>query len=217
MERLRTTACLEPPIDDLLVHEVIASIHATASTLTATQDSSNGTSVSGKSSFRATIIPCADEISSNQDTISGPASPSVSTPFVVTPPPFSALYYTPEESPEYIEPAVAEPDSCSPPPPFVPAQPTGPTSPYLSHFEAESKATLPRDAEAESSSRSAEEKEPPPPYSEGPSPLGSFTYIMAAAGGPASIITQVSPGGLSPPQGGNAFSGMFDTGCDLVG
>ncbi|KAI4171045.1 MAG: hypothetical protein LQ343_004582 [Gyalolechia ehrenbergii] len=29
---------------------------------------------------------------------------------------------------------------------------------------------------------------------------------MAAAGGPASIITQVSPGGPSPPQGGNAFS-----------
>lgn len=51
-----------------------------------------------------------------------------------------------------------------------------------------------------------EEKEPPPPYSEGPSPLGSFTYIMAAAGGPASIITQVSPGGPSPPREGNAFS-----------
>ncbi|KAL9001597.1 MAG: hypothetical protein Q9188_005443 [Gyalolechia gomerana] len=175
----------------------------------------NGSSVSGKSSFRAIILPCDDDLSSNQDTTSGPAPPPASTPSVVAPPPFSALYYSQEESPDHIKPAVAEPDSC-PPPPFVPAQPTGSTSPILFNLEAEKKATLPRDAKAESSRQSAEEKEPPPPYSEGPSPLGSFTYIMAAAGGPASIITQVSPGGPSPPQGGNAFSGTFITGSDMA-
>lgn len=39
--------------------------------------------------------------------------------------------------------------------------------------------------------------EPPPAYSEGDSPLLSFTYVMAAAGGASSIITQVQQGG--PP------------------
>ena len=42
-----------------------------------------------------------------------------------------------------------------------------------------------------------EELEPPPAYSEGPSPLHSFTYVMATAGGASSIITQVQQGG--PP------------------
>lgn len=39
--------------------------------------------------------------------------------------------------------------------------------------------------------------EPPPAYSEGSSPILSFTYVMAAAGGASSIITQVQQGG--PP------------------
>ncbi|KAI4188628.1 MAG: hypothetical protein L6R41_002006 [Letrouitia leprolyta] len=161
----------------------------------------NGSSVSGKGSFRATVLPCDDHTSLDQNTTSGPA-PSLSfTSSSVAPPPFSALYYSPEESPDHIKPAVAEPDSC-PPPPFVPVQSTNPTPPTLSI----SKNNPHGDTKAESSGQSAEEKEPPPPYSEGPSPLGSFTYMMAAAGGPASIITQVSPGGPSPPREGNAFS-----------
>lgn len=41
-------------------------------------------------------------------------------------------------------------------------------------------------------SKAGDDTEPPPPYEEGPSPLDCFVYIMAAAGGAASIITQVS-------------------------
>lgn len=40
--------------------------------------------------------------------------------------------------------------------------------------------------------------EPPPPYTESSSPLDSFTYVMAAVGGGASILTQVSQGGGGP-------------------
>lgn len=63
---------------------------------------------------------------------------------------------------------------------------------------AETKRALPPDTKGESSSRSKDEDaEPPPAYSEGYSPLQSFTYLMAAAGGASSIITQVQQGG--PP------------------
>jgi hypothetical protein len=51
------------------------------------------------------------------------------------------------------------------------------------------------DTKAESSVKDTEDTEPPPPYEEGPSPLDAFSYIMAAAGGAASLITQVSQGG----------------------
>jgi hypothetical protein len=50
-----------------------------------------------------------------------------------------------------------------------------------------------------------EDTEPPPAYSEGSSPLQSFTYVMATAGGPSSIITQVQQGG--PPN--NALGGQY--------
>lgn len=53
------------------------------------------------------------------------------------------------------------------------------------------------DTKGESSRSKEEEAEPPPAYSEGSSPLLSFTYLMAAAGGASSIITQVQQGG--PP------------------
>jgi G patch domain-containing protein 1 len=86
-------------------------------------------------------------------------------------------------------------------------------------FRDETKRALPQDTKGEnqchhpagepsrsSSSSSAakdEEAEPPPAYSEGSSPLQSFTYLMAAAGGAASIITQVQQGGPSlNPLGG---------------
>jgi G patch domain-containing protein 1 len=74
---------------------------------------------------------------------------------------------------------------------------------------AETKRALPRDTKAESSARSSreEEAEPPPAYSEGSSPLHSFTYLMAAAGGASSIITQVQQGG--PPI--NAIGGERQT------
>ncbi|KAL6802424.1 hypothetical protein J3E68DRAFT_435187 [Trichoderma sp. SZMC 28012] len=61
---------------------------------------------------------------------------------------------------------------------------------------AETKRALPRDTKGESS-RKDDDAEPPPAYSEGDSPLHAFSYVMAAAGGASSIITQVQQGG--PP------------------
>ncbi|KKA26576.1 hypothetical protein TD95_004897 [Thielaviopsis punctulata] len=55
-------------------------------------------------------------------------------------------------------------------------------------------SSAPRDVKPESSKKD-DESEPPPAYSEGSSPLLSFTYVMAAAGGPSSLITQVQQGG----------------------
>ncbi|KAK4200806.1 putative growth regulation protein, partial [Triangularia verruculosa] len=66
-----------------------------------------------------------------------------------------------------------------------------------SRFQDETKRALPPDSKGESSRSKEEEAEPPPAYSEGYSPLHSFTYLMAAAGGESSIITQVQQGG--PP------------------
>lgn len=63
---------------------------------------------------------------------------------------------------------------------------------------AETKAALPRDTKDGQSSKDLDDGEPPPPYTEGSSPLDGFTYVMAAAGGAASIITQVQQGGPAP-------------------
>lgn len=52
-------------------------------------------------------------------------------------------------------------------------------------------------SETKKPSSKEEDLEPPPAYSEGPSPLHSFTFVMATAGGASSIITQVQQGG--PP------------------
>jgi hypothetical protein len=97
------------------------------------------------------------------------ASTSVSRP----PPPFSSLFgYCPD-------PDVAAASAAS-------------------QFQDETKRALPQDTKGQSSRSSKdEEAEPPPAYSEGSSPLLSFTYLMAAAGGASSIITQVQQGG--PP------------------
>ncbi|KAI4115075.1 MAG: hypothetical protein LQ338_007911, partial [Usnochroma carphineum] len=161
----------------------------------------DGSSVSDKHSFQTTVLPCDDGLSHTSEAVDNLLSSPASTALVAAPPPFSSLYFPPAESPNHIKPSVAEPDSC-PPPPFTPVETT---SSIASNIKAETKAALPSDTKGESSSNSADDKEPPPPYTEGSSPLGSFTYIMAAAGGPASIITQVPQGGPSPP-GGNAFS-----------
>lgn len=60
----------------------------------------------------------------------------------------------------------------------------------------ETKRALPSDTKADSTGKD-DDAEPPPAYSEGDSPLQSFTFLMAAAGGTSSIITQVQQGG--PP------------------
>ncbi|KAL2016304.1 hypothetical protein VTK56DRAFT_3875 [Thermocarpiscus australiensis] len=78
-------------------------------------------------------------------------------------------------------------------------------------FQDETKRALPQDTKGHpgepSRSSKEDEAEPPPAYSEGSSPLQSFTYLMAAAGGASSIITQVQQGG--PP-----LNPLGDVGAD---
>ncbi|KAK4166360.1 hypothetical protein QBC43DRAFT_342932 [Cladorrhinum sp. PSN259] len=82
-----------------------------------------------------------------------------------------------------------------------------------SQFQLETKRALPQDTKGpgESSSRTSSKKdedaEPPPAYTEGSSPLQSFTFLMAATGGASSIITQVQQGG--PP-----INTLGDVGAD---
>jgi len=79
-------------------------------------------------------------------------------------------------------------------------------------FQDDTKRALPQDTKSRAGSSSKdEEAEPPPAYSEGSSPLHSFTYLMAAAGGAASIITQVQQGGpsLNPLGGMQILSGSW--------
>ena len=92
--------------------------------------------------------------------------------------------------------SIAEPA----PPPFSPVS----QNTTLSNVEVETKAALSGVSKGESS-KSAEDEEAPPPYTEGSSPLESFTYVMAAAGGAASIITQVQQGNTAPV---NTLAGM---------
>ncbi|KAF3068433.1 WHI2-like protein P4H10.16c [Daldinia childiae] len=74
---------------------------------------------------------------------------------------------------------------------------------------AETKRALPQDVKGESSQKVDDPNEPPPAYSEGYSPLLSFTYLMAAAGGASSIITQVQQGG--PPVNSIGDVGVDET------
>ena len=128
------------------------------------------------------------------------------------PPPFSSLFASPDpeaaaavlEPPERYQASVADADSASsaaapayaPLDQVVPESSSRVTAP--AQLRDETKRALPQDTKGQSS-RSAkdDEAEPPPAYSEGSSPLQSFTYLMAAAGGASSIITQVQQGG--PP------------------
>ncbi|KAL2432849.1 hypothetical protein ABEF95_015530 [Exophiala dermatitidis] len=108
------------------------------------------------------------------------------------PPPFSSLYFPTAAELDSIRATVAE-TSCEsllatvPAPSFEEALAEDDAQ---SKAEAETKAALPQDTKAQSS-KATDEGEPPPPYTEDSSPIDSFTYVMAAAGGAASIITQV--------------------------
>ncbi|KAI1836644.1 hypothetical protein DTO013E5_4030 [Penicillium roqueforti] len=64
---------------------------------------------------------------------------------------------------------------------------------------------------------SSDDGEPPPPYTEGYSPLESFTYVMAAAGGASSIITQVQQTGGPPINTLGDIGGDEHVGLDLRG
>ncbi|EXJ83925.1 dipeptidyl-peptidase III [Capronia coronata CBS 617.96] len=117
---------------------------------------------------------------------------SSSSPPSPRPPPFSSLYFPTDAELDSIRATVTE-TACeslltaAPAPSFEEALAADEAE---SKAEAETKAALPQDTKAESS-KAIDDGEPPPPYTEGSSPLDSFTFVMAAAGGAASIITQV--------------------------
>lgn len=84
---------------------------------------------------------------------------------------------------------------CGPAPSFEESQAA--QSSTASSVVADTKAALPRDTK-DRQGKDLDDGEPPPPYTEGSSPLEGFTYVMAAAGGATSIITQVQQGGPAP-------------------
>lgn len=114
----------------------------------------------------------------------GPPSPK--------PPPFSSLYFPSEDEVNRFKAAVTEAVN-----EHVLATASAPSfAEAIAEDEedqrtTETKAALPRDSKGESSKSNLDDGEPPPPYTEGSSPIDAFTYVMAAAGGPSSIITQV--------------------------
>lgn len=144
------------------------------------------------------------------------ASSSSAFSFSSRPPPFSSVVF---ESPLVTDPnrskvAVTQPGSASlpesppPPPPLSPPPPPPSPSPSVEELpESEPSSSLVADTKASFSpepkgdnapGKSSADEEPPPPYTEGYSPLESFTYVMAAAGGASSIITQVQQAGGPP-------------------
>lgn len=119
---------------------------------------------------------------------------SASSPPSPRPPPFSSLYFPTDAELDRLRATVTETGCDSllvtaPAPSFEEALAEEEAE---SQAERETKAALPQDTKGQSSSgKGLDDGEPPPPYTEGSSPLESFTYVMAAAGGAASIITQV--------------------------
>ncbi|ORY61216.1 uncharacterized protein BCR38DRAFT_494287 [Pseudomassariella vexata] len=144
---------------------------------------------------------------------------SASTSFTLValrpaPPPFSSSHeYTSAEdlADDLIQltpPASqAETSSAAAAPAYAPLAAGSSNSP-LQDAVAETKRALPQDTKADPSGQKSDDpSEPPPAYSEGYSPLLSFSYLMAAAGGASSIITQVQQGG--PP-----INAIGDVGAD---
>lgn len=124
------------------------------------------------------------------------------------PPPFSLLDFVPGIEPDRAKPADIESSSAPIPPSFVsPSPEEEPLEPDPSPLPlvAETKSAFTPEQKPESQGKSTEDGEPPPPYTEGSSPIESFTYVMAAAGGASSIITQVQQAG-GPPI--NTLGGM---------
>ncbi|KAI1211441.1 uncharacterized protein F4807DRAFT_451050 [Annulohypoxylon truncatum] len=197
------------------------------------QEDSNGQSVS--TGLPPTSIEQQEEVlrfeSDEVDNLSRGRSPppqypysaseaSASTSFSLgasrpAPPPFSSLYTVDDHfklPPTICSPASeAGASSATAAPAYAPSA-SASESPLerSGSFEdtvAETKRALPQDVKGESSNQKGDDSEPPPAYSEGYSPLLSFTYLMAAAGGASSIITQVQQGG--PP-----INAIGDVGAD---
>ena len=115
------------------------------------------------------------------------ASSSVGTP------PFSSLDFAFDvNQPKFTDSAPASLLALAPPPVEDSIHPA-PSSSVV----ADTKASF-SESKGEGLGKSSDDGEPPPPYTEGYSPLESFTYVMAAAGGASSIITQVQQTGGPP-------------------
>lgn len=153
--------------------------------------------MSDKVPFRATSISCDAEPPYTELPLDTHLPGSSSALPSLSPPSFSSLFLPSLNSPDRVKAAGVEPHS-----PVEAAE-----AAYISgtSVETETKAALPSDAKEGSSNKGVEDGEPPPPYTEVSSPLDSFTYLMAAAGGAASIITQVQQGGVPPV---NTLAGM---------
>ncbi len=192
-------ASSRPPIGPQLHHN--RALEPSANTLPDTQEASDGPSAS------VGLRHSVDEHDSKlKDEIERAQSPppqyplseasSSSPPPSPRPPPFSSLYTSTLEVVQAYKQAVTEAGASASVPAYAPRAPESPGPPESSDTVAETKAALPQDTKGEPSKKE-DDSEPPPAYSEGSSPLESFTYLMASAGGPASIITQVQQGG--PP------------------
>ena len=165
----------------------------------------------------STLLPPNDSDSDTSRppyTVTAPARDATVLPTAgesPSPPSFSSLFF-PSEPAVDARNKPNEPIQQDAPPAFAPAPPFT-ESASSAATAAATKAVLPRDNKASSSSKDIDDGEPPPPYTEGTSPLDSFTYVMASAGGPASIITQVSQTGPAPPI--NALGGGSDENITL--
>lgn len=132
---------------------------------------------------------------------------SLSPPASPRPPPFSSLYTSDTESYFAYTQAITQAASSTSVPAYAPiALPftEGQSQPFDS--DPDSKLEPSQDSKGESSKKE-DDNDPPPAYTEGSSPLLSFNYTMAAAGGAASILTQVQQGG--PP-----INTLGDVGAD---
>lgn len=129
-----------------------------------------------------------------------PSSEASSSSFIsAQPPPFLSLVHPPGVESNRAKSTVPESEPVTVSPfasPLSEAEPL--ESDSSSSVLAQTKASFSSDPKDYSPGKSAEEGEPPPPYTEGSSPINSFTYVMAAAGGASSIITQVQQAGGPP-------------------
>lgn len=125
---------------------------------------------------------------------------STSSPPSPRPPPFSSLYFPTNAELDRFKLAVTEGATSS----LLSTAPAPSFEEAIAEDEADQAKDNEKDGKGESSGKGVDDGEPPPPYTEGSSPLDSFNYIMASAGGPASIITQVQQ---SPAPQVNALGG----------
>ncbi|KAK1839860.1 g-patch domain containing protein [Colletotrichum chrysophilum] len=204
----------------------------TATTLPGPQDDRNGEPVSARPSDPLSGGNClsvekrtAEErphlqgkaaSATNARGLSPPPQYPTSEASTSRPPPFSSLYGNFETSASthhvYCDSssAVAAAGSSVAAPAYAPTSSViscdEPASSSFDQALTDTKRGLTQDKKGAAASKD-DDTEPPPAYSEGPSPLQSFTFLMATAGGASSIITQVQQGG--PP-----INAIGDVGAD---